>query len=75
MFAEGKSPVHLAAPAAVVKACAMSATTKKLTGQRLWIASCPAGCFLTTKSAAPLCAYRRSHELRQPLDDAGAWQM
>lgn len=36
MFAEGKSPVHLAAPAASPKACATSGIMKRLTGRRLW---------------------------------------
>lgn len=36
MFAEGKSPVHLAAPAVSPKACATSGIMKRLTGRRLW---------------------------------------
>ncbi len=76
MFAEGKSPVDPRwLPPPSVKACAMSATTKKLTGRRLWSRFVSCWMLLPQNLLRRFVQYRRSHELRERLDDVGAWQM
>ncbi|HCO5573175.1 TPA: type VI secretion system-associated FHA domain protein TagH [Escherichia fergusonii] len=76
MFAEGKSPVHLAAPAAVGESLRnirhhddanRAAIVESL---RVLLDA-----FSPQSLIRRFVQYRRSHELRQPLDDAGAWQM
>lgn len=76
MFAEGKSPVHLAAPAAVGESLRnirhheeanRAAIVESL---RVLLEA-----FSPQSLMRRFVQYRRSHELRQPLDDAGAWQM
>lgn len=76
MFAEGKSPVHLAAPAAVSESLRnvrhheeanRAAIVESL---RVLLYA-----FSPQNLLRRFVQYRRSHELRQPLDDAGAWQM
>lgn len=76
MFAEGKSPVHLAAPAAVSESLRnvrhheeanRAAIVESL---RILLDA-----FSPQSLIRRFIQYRRSHELRQPLDDAGAWQM
>ncbi|WP_115349385.1 type VI secretion system-associated FHA domain protein TagH [Hafnia alvei] len=76
MFAEGKSPVHLAAPAAVGESLRnirhhedanRAAIVESL---RVLLDA-----FSPQSLMHRFVQYRRSHELRQPLDDAGAWKM
>ncbi|HAU3161415.1 TPA: type VI secretion system-associated FHA domain protein TagH [Salmonella enterica subsp. houtenae] len=76
MFAEGKSPVHLAAPAAVSESLRnvrhheeanRAAIVESL---RILLDA-----FSPQSLMRRFIQYRRSHELCQPLDDAGAWQM
>lgn len=76
MFAEGKSPVHLAAPAAIAE----SLRNIRHHEEANKTAICEAlRVMLDAFSPASLMKrfvqYRRSHEQRQPLDDAGAWRM
>lgn len=76
MFAEGKSPVHLAAPAAIAESLRnirhheeanRAAITEAL---RIMLDA-----FSPANLIRRFIQYRRSHELRRELDDAGAWQM
>ena len=76
LFAEGKSPVHLAAPAAVGESLRnirhhedanRAAIVESL---RVLLDA-----FSPQSLMRRFVQYRRSHELRQPLDDAGAWKM
>ena len=76
LFAEGKSPVHLAAPAAVSESLRnirhheeanRAAIVESL---RVLLEA-----FSPQSLMRRFVQYRRSHELRKPLDDAGAWQM
>ncbi|EHB3782772.1 type VI secretion system-associated FHA domain protein TagH [Salmonella enterica] len=76
LFAEGKSPVHLAAPAAVSESLRnirhheeanRAAIVESL---RVLLEA-----FSPQNLMRRFVQYRRSHELRKPLDDAGAWQM
>ncbi|POP40622.1 type VI secretion system-associated FHA domain protein TagH [Superficieibacter electus] len=76
MFAEGKSPVHLAAPAAIAESLRnirqhdeanRAAIVESL---RVLLDA-----FSPQSLMRRFVQYRRSHELRKPLDDAGAWQM
>ncbi|EJJ4226615.1 type VI secretion system-associated FHA domain protein TagH [Salmonella enterica] len=76
MFAEGKSPVHLAAPAAVSESLRnvrhheeanRAAIVESL---RILLDA-----FSPQSLMRRFIQYRRSHELRHELDDAGAWQM
>lgn len=76
MFAEGKSPVHLAAPAAIAE----SLRNIRHHEEANKAAICEAlRVMLDAFSPASLMRrfvqYRRSHEQRQALDDAGAWKM
>jgi len=76
MFAEGKSPVHLAAPAAIGESLrnirhheeANSAAISEALRVML-------DAFSPRNLLRRFVQYRRSHELRRELDDAGAWQM
>lgn len=76
MFSEGKSPVHLAAPAAVSESLRnirhhdeanRAAIVESL---RVLLDA-----FSPQSLMRRFVQYRRSHELRHELDDAGAWQM
>lgn len=76
MFAEGKSPVHLAAPAAIRESLRnvrhheeanRAAITEAL---RVMLDA-----FSPQSLMRRFVQYRRSHELRRELDDAGAWDM
>lgn len=76
MFAEGKSPVHLAAPAAIRESLRnvrhheeanRAAITEAL---RVMLDA-----FSPQNLLRRFVQYRRSHELRRELDDAGAWAM
>ncbi|MGX5029351.1 type VI secretion system-associated FHA domain protein TagH [Enterobacter asburiae] len=76
MFADGKSPVHLAAPAAVGESLRnirhhedanRAAIVESL---RVLLDA-----FSPQSLMRRFVQYRRSHDLRKPLDDAGAWQM
>lgn len=76
MFDEGKSPVHLAAPAAIGESLQnirhheeanLAAIDEAL---RVMLDA-----FSPQSLMRRFVQYRRSHELRQPLDDAGAWRM
>lgn len=76
MFAEGKSPVHLSAPAAVgeslrnIRHHEEANRTAIVESLRVLLDA-----FSPQNLMRRFVLYRRSHELRQPLDDAGAWQM
>lgn len=76
MFAEGKSPVHLSAPAAVgeslrnIRHHEEANHTAIVESLRVLLDA-----FSPQNLMRRFVLYRRSHELRQPLDDAGAWQM
>ncbi|EAS1760434.1 type VI secretion system-associated FHA domain protein TagH [Salmonella enterica] len=76
MFAEGKSPVHLAAPAAVseslrnIRHHEEANRTAIVESLRVLLDA-----FSPQNLMRRFVQYRRSHEQRQPLDDAGAWQM
>ncbi|ENJ0068137.1 type VI secretion system-associated FHA domain protein TagH [Salmonella enterica] len=76
MFAEGKSPVHLAAPAAVSESLRNvrhhEEANRAAIVESLRILL---NAFSPQSLMRRFIQYRRSHELRQPLDDAGAWQM
>ncbi|MDJ4950560.1 type VI secretion system-associated FHA domain protein TagH [Salmonella enterica] len=76
MFAEGKSPVHLAAPAAVSESLRNvrhhEEANRAAIVESLQILL---DAFSPQSLMRRFIQYRRSHELRQPLDDAGAWQM
>lgn len=76
MFAEGKSPVHLAAPAAVGESlrniCHHEEANRAAIVESLRVLL---DAFSPQSLMRRFVQYRRSHELRQPLDDAGAWQM
>lgn len=76
MFADGKSPVHLAAPAAVGESLRnirhhedanRAAIVESL---RVLLDA-----FSPQSLMRRFVQYRRSHNLRKPLDDAGAWKM
>ncbi|WP_420246112.1 type VI secretion system-associated FHA domain protein TagH [Citrobacter sedlakii] len=76
MFADGKSPVHLAAPAAVGESLRnirhhedanRAAIVESL---RVLLDA-----FSPQSLMRRFVQYRRSHDLRKPLDDAGAWKM
>lgn len=76
MFADGKSPVHLAAPAAVGESLRnirhhedanRAAIVESL---RVLLDA-----FSPQSLMRRFVQYRRSHDMRKPLDDAGAWQM
>ncbi|THD47848.1 type VI secretion system-associated FHA domain protein TagH [Enterobacteriaceae bacterium ML5] len=76
LFADQKSPVHLSAPAAVAE----SLRNMKLHHQANQTAIVEAlGMMLDAFSPAQLMTrfsqYRRSHEQRQEMNDAWAWQM
>lgn len=76
MFAEGKSPVHLAAPAAVSES--LRNVRHHEEANRVAIVESLRillDAFSPQSLMRRFIQYRRSHELRQPLDDAGAWQM
>lgn len=76
LFAEGKSPVHLAAPAAVseslrnIRYHEEANHTAIVESLRVLLDA-----FSPHNLMRRFVQYRRSHELRKPLDDAGAWQM
>lgn len=76
MFAEGKSPVHLSAPAAIgeslrnIRHHEEANQTAISEALRMMLDA-----FSPQNLLRRFVQYRRSHELRQPLDDAGAWRM
>lgn len=76
MFAEGKSPVHLAAPAAVGE-CLRNIRHHEEANRAAIVESLHVllDAFSPQSLMRRFVQYRRSHELRKPLDDAGAWQM
>ncbi|EFD4918152.1 type VI secretion system baseplate subunit TssG [Escherichia coli] len=76
MFAEGKSPVHLAAPAAVSESL-RNVRHHEEANRAAIVESLRVllDAFSPKNLLRRFVQYRRSHELRQPLDDAGAWQM
>ena len=76
MFAEGKSPVHLAAPAAVGESL-RNIRHHEEANRAAIVESLRVllDAFSPESLMRRFVQYRRSHELRKPLDDAGAWQM
>lgn len=76
MFAEGKSPVHLAAPAAVGESL-RNIRHHEEANRAAIVESLRVllDAFSPQSLMRRFVQYRRSHELRQPLDDAGAWKM
>lgn len=76
MFAEGKSPVHLAAPAAVSESL-RNVRHHEEANRAAIVESLRVllDAFSPQSLMRRFVQYRRSHELRQPLDDAGAWKM
>lgn len=76
MFAEGKSPVHLAAPAAVSESL-RNVRHHEEANRAAIVESLRVllDAFSPQNLLRRFVQYRRSHELRQPLDDSGAWQM
>lgn len=76
MFAEGKSPVHLAAPAAIRES--LRNVRHHEEANRAAIAEAlrvMLDAFSPQSLLRRFVQYRRSHELRRELDDAGAWEM
>lgn len=76
MFADGKSPVHLAAPAAVSESL-RNVRHHEEANRAAIVESLRVllDAFSPQSLMRRFVQYRRSHELRQPLDDAGAWKM
>ena len=76
MFAEGKSPVHLAAPAAVGESL-RNIRHHEEANRAAIVESLRVllDAFSPQNLMRRFVQYRRSHELRHALDDAGAWQM
>lgn len=76
MFAESKSPVHLAAPAAVGESL-RNIRHHEEANRAAIVESLRVllDAFSPQSLMRRFVQYRRSHELRKPLDDAGAWQM
>lgn len=76
MFAEGKSPVHLAAPAAIGESlrnvCHHEEANRAAIAEALRVML---EAFSPQSLLRRFVQYRRSHELRRDLDDAGAWAM
>ena len=76
LFAEGKSPVHLAAPAAVSESLRNIRHHEEANRAAIVEAlRVLLEAFSPQSLMRRFVQYRRSHELRKPLDDAGAWQM
>lgn len=76
MFADGKSPVHLAAPAAIRES--LRNVRHHEEANRTAIAEAlrvMLDAFSPQNLMRRFVQYRRSHELRRELDDAGAWDM
>lgn len=76
LFAEGKSPVHLAAPAAVSESL-RNIRHHEEANRAAIVESLRVllDAFSPQSLMRRFVQYRRSHELRKPLDGAGAWQM
>ncbi|EKI0251998.1 type VI secretion system-associated FHA domain protein TagH [Enterobacter asburiae] len=76
MFAEGKSPVHLAAPAAIRESLRNvrhhEEANRAAISEALRVML---DAFSPQSLMRRFVQYRRSHELRRELDDAGAWDM
>ena len=76
MFAEGKSPVHLAAPAAIAESLRNvrhhDEANRAAINEALHVML---DAFSPQSLMRRFVQYRRSHEQRQQLDDAGSWQM
>lgn len=76
LFSEGKSPVHLAAPAAIRESLRNIRYHEE--ANRTAIAEAlrvMLDAFSPQSLLRRFMQYRRSHELRRELDDAGAWEM
>lgn len=76
MFAEGKSPVHLSAPAAIEESL-RNVRHHEEANRAAIVESLRVllDAFSPRSLMRRFVQYRRSHELRRELDDAGAWQM
>lgn len=76
MFAEGKSPVHLSAPSAIEESL-RNVRHHEEANRAAIVESLRVllDAFSPRSLMRRFVQYRRSHELRQSLDDAGAWQM
>ncbi|MCE9948000.1 type VI secretion system-associated FHA domain protein TagH [Hafnia paralvei] len=76
LFSEGKSPVHLAAPAAVSESL-RNIRHHEEANRAAIVESLRVllDAFSPQSLMRRFVQYRRSHELRKPLDDTGAWQM
>lgn len=76
MFAGGKSPVHLAAPAAIGESLRNirhhEEANRAAISEALRVML---DAFSPQSLTRRFVQYRRSHELRRELDDAGAWSM
>ncbi|HDR2754448.1 type VI secretion system-associated FHA domain protein TagH [Enterobacter sp. RHBSTW-00175] len=76
MFSEGKSPVHLAAPAAIRESLRNvrhhEEANRAAISEALRVML---DAFSPQSLLRRFVQYRRSHELRRELDDAGAWSM
>ncbi len=76
MFAEGKSPVHLAAPAAIAESLRNIRHHEEANRAAIVEAlRVMLDAFSPGNLMRRFAQYRRSHELRQKMDDAWAWQM
>ncbi len=76
MFAGGKSPVHLAAPAAVGESLRNIRHHEDANRAAIVESLCVLlDAFSPQSLMRRFVQYRRSHDLRKPLDDAGAWKM
>lgn len=76
MFADGKSPVHLAAPAAIGESL-RNIRHHEEANRAAIVESLRVllDAFSPQSLMRRFAQYRRSHELRQKMDDAWAWQM
>ncbi len=76
MFAEGKSPVHLAAPAAIAESLRNIRHHEEANRAAIVEAlRVMLDAFSPGNLMRRFAQYRRSHELRQKMDNAWAWQM
>lgn len=76
MFAEGKSPVHLAAPAAIAESLRNIQHHEQANKAAITEALCVMlEAFSPDSLMRRFAQYRRSHEQRQEMDDAWAWRM
>ncbi|EOB2057698.1 type VI secretion system-associated FHA domain protein TagH [Escherichia coli] len=76
MFAEGKSPVHLAAPATIAESLRNIRHHEEANRAAIVEAlRVMLDAFSPGNLMRRFAQYRRSHELRQKMDNAWAWQM